>query len=285
MNAITRIGGHARAPVGSFLSDDDIRQVAPSVFALEAHESRSARFAPIPTSEILSGLRREGFEVMLAMQSRTRDETRREFTRHMLRLGRPGDSKAPGRKLGDVFPEVVLSNANDGSAAYQLSAGLLRLICLNGMVVSDKSFGGVKVSHMGDVIGRVIEGTYTVLEESRRALDHAEAWQGIELSRDEQMAYAGAARTLRFGDAETPITADQLLVERRWQDRGNNLWAVTNRLQENMIRGGLHGVTRDANNRQRRVTTREVRGIGQDMRLNRSLWELAERMAELKQAA
>jgi hypothetical protein len=35
----------------------------------------------------------------------------------------------------------------------------------------------------------------------------------------------------------------------------------------------------------RRVTTREVRGIDQDVRLNRALWQLAERMAELKGAA
>jgi len=30
------------------------------------------------------------------------------------------------------------------------------------------------------------------------------------------------------------------------------------------------------------VTSREVRGIDQDVRLNRALWQLAERMAELK---
>ena len=34
----------------------------------------------------------------------------------------------------------------------------------------------------------------------------------------------------------------------------------------------------------RRVTTREVKGIDQDVKLNRALWMLAERMAELKAA-
>lgn len=290
MNQITRIGGRATARMGAFLSDDDIRQVAPSVFALDAHHSRSERFAPIPTGAILNALRHEGFQVMQAMQSRTRDETRKEFTRHMLRLRRPqDDTKAPGRQIGDVFPEVVLTNANDGTSTYQLDAGLMRLICLNGMVVSDKAFAGVRVTHMGDVLDRVIEGTYTVLEESRKALTHAETWQAIDLSRDERMAFAESARVLRFGDAEgnvsTPITAAQLLTPRRWQDQGDTLWHTFNRVQENVIRGGLHGVTRLADGRSRNVTTRQVNGIGQDLKLNRALWLLTENMATLKQAA
>jgi len=42
------------------------------------------------------------------------------------------------------------------------------------------------------------------------------------------------------------------------------------------------GIARDANNRPRRVTTRAVNGIDQDVKLNKALWVLAERMAELK---
>jgi hypothetical protein len=282
--------GRLNAPHGSFLTDDDIRQAAPSVFALEAHSSRSERFATIPTSHILTALRREGFDVVQAMQSKTRDDGRREFTKHMLRLRRVGDdTKAPGHKLGDVFPEAVLVNANDGSSTYQLSAGLMRLICLNGMTVSDKSFGGVRVTHSGDVVGKVIEGTFTVLDESHMALQHADAWQQIDLSPREQVAFAESARVLRFGDAEgnvqTPITAEQLLAVRRRQDAGTSLWHTFNRVQEAVIRGGLQGVRYDDRNRPHRVTSRPVNGIGQDLKLNRALWLLAETMADHKQAA
>lgn len=51
------------------------------------------------------------------------------------------------------------------------------------------------------------------------------------------------------------------------------------------MRGGLHAMGRDANNRARRVTTREVRNIDGDVKLNRALWLLSQRMAELKAAA
>ncbi|MCB4824219.1 MULTISPECIES: hypothetical protein [Roseicella] len=48
------------------LSDEDIRKLAPSAFATEAHESRSARYAYIPTSEVIRGMREGGFLPMAA---------------------------------------------------------------------------------------------------------------------------------------------------------------------------------------------------------------------------
>ena len=284
MNAITTRSGRLFAKHGSFLSDDEIRSVAPSVFADGAHESRSERFMPIPTSDVLQGLRREGFEVMQAMQSRSRDEGRREFTKHMLRLRRTGDmTGAPGRALGDVFPEAVLVNANDGSSAYTLSAGLFRLVCLNGAVVADREIGQVRVPHTGRVVDLVIDGTYTVINESTRAIERAVEWRGISLSPERQLAFATRAHELRFADADgainTPIRADQLLVARRFADRGDDLWSVFNRVQEAVTKGGLHGTRIDDRRRAHRVTTRPINGIAQDVKINKGLWQLAESFA------
>ena len=132
------------APVGTYLTDEQIRQVAPSVYASTAHASRSAGFAPIPTSEILIGLRREGFDVVQAGQSRCRDESRTGFNKHLLRLRHRDQKPGKAQAIGDVFPEVVLVNANDGSSSYAMSAGLFRLGCLNGMTVSEREFTAVR---------------------------------------------------------------------------------------------------------------------------------------------
>jgi hypothetical protein len=69
---------------------------------------------------------------------------------------------------------------------------------------------------------------------------------------------------------------------RRGDDTGSDLWTTLNRVQENSIRGGLRGVTRDANGRRQVRRTREVTGIDQDVKLNRALWTLAEEMRKLK---
>ena len=52
------------------MREDEMFKTAPSVFALTAHESRSHRFQPIPTIEILRALTKEGFVPVGAKQSR-----------------------------------------------------------------------------------------------------------------------------------------------------------------------------------------------------------------------
>ena len=68
------------------LSDDQIRRVAPSIFADAPHQSRSERYAYIPTAAVLTELRKEGFQPFMVTQTRVRDEGKREHTKHMLRL-------------------------------------------------------------------------------------------------------------------------------------------------------------------------------------------------------
>ena len=109
--------------------------------------------------------------------------------------------------------------------------------------------------------------------------------KAVELHRDEQQAFAKAVHALRFEDQEkAPIPADQLLLPRRYEDRRGDLWSTFNVLQENTIKGGQRGFTRDAEGHRRRASTREVRGIDQSKALNRALWTLAEEMARIKGA-
>jgi hypothetical protein len=253
------------------------------VFATAAHQSRSAGFAPIPTSQILGGLRREGFDVVQAGQSRSRDSSRVDFTKQLIRLRHRDQKTGAARRLGDVFSEVVPVNANDGSSSYVMSAGLFRVVCLNGMTVSEKEFQTIRVTRWGDVVGKVIEGSFTALDESRKALEHAEAWSRITLAPPEQTAFAESARVLRFGDHEgnvtTPITTDQLLRPNRSADVGTWLRQTFNRGQDNVIKGGPSALDRNSTGQPRRVTTRAVNGIDQDQRLNRAFWLLAESLA------
>jgi hypothetical protein len=276
-----RFDGSARA-----LTEDEIRKAAPSIFATCAHESRSARFAPIPTIEPLRALQAEGFFPVAVRQSTSRDEGRVDFTKHLVRLRRLDETK---HRVGDTVCEVILKNANDGTSAYDLMAGLFRISCLNSLVCQTSTLDTVKVRHQGDVTGKVIEGTYHVIDEAQKALAAPADWSAIPMNQDAKEVFAEAAHVLRFGDAEgnvtTPIQPAALLRPRRAVDRSDDVWTVYNVTQENVIRGGLSAWGRDANNRPRRTTTRQVNGIDQDIRLNKALFILADRMAGLLKAA
>jgi hypothetical protein len=55
------------------------------------------------------------------------------------------------------------------------------------------------------------------------------------------------------------------------EDLGEDLWQVTNRVQENLLRGGL--VRRTATGRL--IRSRSITAIAQDVRINGGIWDLA----------
>ncbi len=267
------------------LTLDQIARYAPSALASAPHESRSSRYTYIPTINVIEGMMRAGFQPFKASQSITRIADRQAFTKHMIRFRHQDVSSQIA--VGDSLPEVVLINSHDGSSAYKLMAGIFRLVCSNGLVVAESTTGSVSVRHTGDILANVIDASNQIVADSTKAIGAIGAWRALQLTSGEQLALAEAAHTMRFADSEgktsTPIIAAQLLRPRRSEDAASDLWRTFNVVQENVIRGGLHGVDR-ANGRFRTVTTREVKGIDQDVKLNRALWQLAERMAELKAA-
>ena len=268
------------------LTLDQVRRAAPSAFATEAHNSRSSRYLYIPTSNIIEGLMQAGFQPMRATQSSSRIEGKGEYTKHLIRFRHETISQQ--MRVGDTVPEIVLLNSHDGTSAYKLLAGIFRLACSNGLMVAESTVDGITVQHKGDMRNAVIDGSLRVLENAPKAMAQVKAWQNLQLTAGEQNAFAEAAHVLRFadaaGEAATPITAAMLLQHRRYDDQGSDLWRTMNRVQENVVRGGLRArAARQPGQRMGRlVTTREVRGIDQDVRLNRAVWTLSERMAELK---
>ena len=255
------------------LTDDQIQAVVPSIFAEGPHQSRSERYSYIPTVTVLQKLRTEGFEPFMACQTRVRDGAKREHTKHMVRLRHA--SQINGREAN----EIILLNSHDGSSSYQMLAGMFRFVCQNGLVCGD-TVADVRVPHKGDVAGLVIEGAYRVLADFDRAHASRDAMQAVMLTDGESQVFARAALALKYDNADTPapISENQVLTPRRYDDRGADLWSVFNRAQENLLRGGLLG--RSANGHRQR--TRPVQGIDQDVKLNRALWLLADGMRELK---
>ncbi|MBE5214776.1 DUF945 domain-containing protein [Pectobacterium sp. A535-S3-A17] len=252
------------------LTRDELAHTVPSVFSEDKHGSRSERYTYIPTITLLDNLQREGFQPFFACQTRVRDPEKREHTKHMLRLRREGQIS------GKQVPEIILLNSHDGSSSYQMLPGLFRQVCHNGLICGE-SLGEVRVPHKGDVVGRVIEGAYEVLDTFECIDEKRDAMQSLLLPPPAQTALAQAALTYRFGEEYQPVTEAQILSPRRWQDESNDLWTTYQRIQENLIKGGLSGRTVQG----KRARTRAVKGIDGDVKLNRALWILAENMLEL----
>lgn len=257
------------------LNNESLRTACPSVFAEGKHDTRSDKYSFLPTIEVVDEMRNEGWQVVDAKEQRTRDDSRRGFQKHLLRFQH---IEAEGfHTVGDSRFEIVLVNSHDGSSAYQLHAGVFRLVCSNGMVVADSTLAKLSVKHIGFETSQIIEASAELVGQIPALRDSVESMQARKLSDIERFAFAKAAHVLRFEDPErAPVSPEKLLTPRRIGDGAKDAWTTLNTIQENVIRGGQRGLVKDSNGRLQRRRTRAVKGIDQDTKLNKALWTLAE---------
>lgn len=253
------------------LTNEEIARVAPAVFATGPSARVSERYGFIPTADVLSGLRAEGWGVTGVSTGRVREPGERAFARHFLRLRREDARTIPS--VGDSVPEVIVINDHRGGSTFRLNAGIFRLVCSNGLIVGCPAFS-VRVRHLVHNVSGVVEAAHSISARTADLADRVGEFRGLTLSREARVAFAEAALALRYpAPGSAPIDGAALLSPRRWQDEGTDLWSVFNTVQENLIRGGIS--TGRTGYRQRRVTL-SLRGAQRSFDLNADLWALAE---------
>lgn len=262
----TSFSSHANA-FARTLTMDALRERVPAVFAPTAHASRSPKYTFIPTERVLTGLMNAGFEPVDARQARSRRGSA-VHSRHILRLRRRFETV----QLRDSVPEIVFLNSHDGTSAYQLRMGLYRVVCTNGLIVSRGAFPAYCVPHRGNVVDEVVTGALQISERFESLAAQVQRMEARRLSLAEQIRFSERAMALRFLDrVVSGMQPSALLACRRHEDQGDDLWSVMNRVQENLLGGGL--VRRSASGRLTR--TRRITSIREDVRLNSRLWDLA----------
>lgn len=262
------------------LTRDEMLVKAPSIFNREAYHKVSENYKVYSTIDVVDAFEREGWLPVTVGQQKCKVEDRKGFQKHLIRF-RHRDNLATTDKL---VPEVVLTNSNDGSSAYNLMAGLFRFVCGNGIIVADSTINRVRVVHKGSTPQDVIEASYQVITELPRAIEEIDSMRAIDLNLQEQTAFANAAYALKYDTEEQDynkkaqqINPVSLLIPRRTEDQKNDLFTTFNRVQENLIKGG-----RGKNNRGYLKQMRATNSINQSIAINTALWVLTQEMAKIK---
>lgn len=251
------------------ISDKQLKDFAPTIFAKAGIEGVSEKYGFVNTKRIIDAMRDVNFDVVEVRQSQRRDVSRMPWTKHMLKF-RP--SGLIGKiKRGDVVPQIIMLNSHDRTSGFHLYAGLFRLVCENGMMVSDgAAVEPIKVHHTLRMVEDVVD----------RSQELIKCADGVFRLRNDMLktmltpkrALAFATNAMQFRPPRTAVMAPEtLLVPRRKEDETDDLWHVFNRVQENMLRGGNETVTEDG----RIVTTRGIGRIERDVEVNTRLWSLA----------
>lgn len=266
------------------LTDAQIREIAPSVFATHAAPAASSRYAYIGSYDIVRMMRNLGFQPVMVREGKKKQPQGRAFALHEIRFQRQDHMQAVAEAgMGGLIPQLLLRNAHDMTSGLQVEAGSLRVACLNGMCHPGEQFGGFRVRHAGDPSKRLDE-TYKGMAIIRERLDNvlqvAGEWRRIRLQAAQverlvQLAQEARGTTMVLD----PISATAV---RRDEDFGDDLWSVFNRIQENITKGGISGTNRKSQPR----SIRPVSTLAADVEFNRRFWVAASELAkEVKPAS
>lgn len=263
---------HEGADHESAPSDDRSSVVAlpPSVLQTKPKPGRTERYVHINTLEIIHTLEGEGFEVSSVEAAKTR---RRDplYGKHQVIL-RHKDAKS---SIDGIIPQFLFTNAHDGSASAWWAYGAFRFICSNGLVVGT-TLGRERVRHAGDAAASLIERVRAMARNTTPLFDQIDRWSHINMTDARQRNFARLATTLRWDNPNRFDPVD-VLRARRPEDEGDDVWRVFNRVQENIVRGGLEGMRSDG----RSITSSPIASIQGGTDFNSGLWQLAEDFALL----
>jgi hypothetical protein len=256
------------------LSRDRLKVEAPSAYADQPYSGTSHRYAFFPTDTVVEALRETGWAPVIAQEQRARAEDRHGFQKHMIRFHRREEL---GRAvLHDSRLELVLMNSHDGGCAFRIYAGVFRLVCSNGLVVADTSYGAISIRHTRKTVDQVIAASQGIAGHSDRIGENIESFRQRHLSDAERSDFASRALTLRYDSVEAaPVRPSFLLEPKRREDGGTSLWQSFNTIQENMMRGSRPDKFKARLESRRTARVRGLTGLDSQLNLNRNLWELA----------
>ena len=245
---------------------EQIKQIAPSVFATSPSSKMSEKYVFVPTMDILENFQREGWDIASAKQI-----GKGIHSVHELRL-RNGELP----KVGDTLVEAIIRNSHNGMSTLSVSAGLHRLVCSNGLTVPTSTAESFKVKHQRfdlDDVKRLTESFASKLPKIEMSVNRM---MEKELSTDEKIDFLRKSTEVRFGQNKvlTDLEMVGLLSPNRTEDEGDDLWRVLNVVQEKFVRGGVEM----SSPKGRRTKLRGLQNIMAMNKVNTRLWELAEEM-------
>jgi len=273
-----RIFGINKKTIMEYLNLNEIGQSCPSALTQKQSSNLSHIYRFIPTTEVIDILGEQGWVPTQAVQTKSRKgyEDKIPYKKHMIRF-RNQNNQVISEEIGDTHPEIVLTNSHDGTSSFKFHVGLFRLVCSNGLVIADKTFDQFRVMHKGFQKNDVLKAISMTTEKIPYVVGNVQDMMAKELSKSQQYDFAKIAAEQRWGE-DKMIDLNQMLQVRRIEDAGDDLWSVFNRVQENMLQGGILTVTPKENGKVRNSRSRAIRSIDQNLEVNKMLWTLSETM-------
>ena len=255
-----------------FMTKEQMREVAPAVFTMTPSSEVSKHYTHIPTSKVIDDMELLGWGVADVKEVKARKATTRGVQKHMVVFRNP-DVVINGDDGDTVFPQILLTNSHDGKNAFTFTAGLFRMICENGLVISTTQFEDVKMRHMGYTFEDLQVNIREMVARLPLTVESMNKMKQVEMEEKAALDFAKKALETRFDKKQVKrikVDLKELLNPTRKEDMGNDVWSVFNVVQEKIIHGGFDYIS---GTKVRKA--RKVKNFKQDQKINKELFDLA----------
>ena len=251
-----------------FKTKSEIRELANSIFTTQGDQGTSDKYDQISTEKIIDEMQLLGWGVVDAKQVKARKGE--GYQKHLV-VFRNNEIEITAEDGDNVFPQILLTNSHDGKNAFTFTAGLFRMVCENGLVVSSREFENMKIRHYGYSFEELQDTIKAMVEKLPLTVESLNKFRQVELSQEQALDFAKKALEVRLGELDNiQIDLQDLLTPTRSEDRGNDLWSVYNVVQEKLIHGMFnykYGV--------KSRKARKIKNFKQDLVINERLYDLA----------
>ncbi len=252
---------------------ENIKALVPAAFSTEKAPIRSNKYNFISTKEIINVLQDNNWFPDVVSQTRVqkRHLERVNFVKHMITFQNPNVET-----INKSIPQIVIVNSHDGSTPFKMFAGLFRIICSNGLIVSSNEFSSISIRHSSLAPELIENGVEEIVHIVPEIAAKANVMENIKISVVDQLDLCGnIIKSIWKEQKNCPFEAAQLLQLRRNEDKESTLWNTFNVIQENLIKGGIIGTT--ATNKKRKF--KGITNIDKNISINQKIWKEAEKFA------
>jgi hypothetical protein len=137
------------------------------------------------------------------------------------------------------FANMYVTNSCNGSSPLNMDFGMYRLVCGNGLVSKD-IVATTKIKHTEGDYNRLPQIIANLENKIHPMFKKFESFKNTTLTSSQLKDLLYNASKIRGFDNITSLAVrSQLLNVHRDEDRGDDLWSIYNRLQENLIKPNM----------------------------------------------
>ena len=281
----------------NFKSKDELREIAPSIFSTKPSPEVSTKYSHIPTDKLIDDMDLLGWKVIDAKEVNARQKSTIGYQKHLVVFRNPdivinqmpkniresitsptGYRRTDGtfakkNPIDTVYPQILLTNSHDGKNAFTFTAGLFRMVCENGLVVSTNEFEKVAIRHMGYDFDELQKQIHEMTERLPLTVESMNNMIDTKMEQESILKFAKEMLAVRFPEDELrriTIDMDEFITPVRPEDKGDDLWSVFNTIQEKIIEGDFE-YTVGVKHRK----ARQIKNFKQDMDLNSKMFDVA----------